>query len=109
MRHLMRDDGMDSLTITLGRDLWIEQQFVFEIKDRAPILHCAKKLRRSRTRYHVEFGKRIGLTKIIIVITEQSARRCQRIVPLINHALATDHADLRFPDLDRLSVDITYA
>ena len=109
VRHFVSDDIEDVLLLALCRELGILQQDALEVENCAPIFHRTEELRRSRSSDHVELGKRIRRSKIVVVMRKDAFRARQRIVSLIDHALACDNTDLDVPRHDCLALDIAQA
>jgi len=108
MRHLMRDDGKDTLAVGLGRAGGVEQQAGLRIEDGAPILHGIA-LKRAGRGNQIQLGQRIGRAEPAIVEMQQSRRLIERIgalgtVPALDH-----HADIDAIDLAMNALQIAHA
>ena len=87
-------DLEDRLAPRLAGDRRVDQQYVLEREDRAPILHRAEELAGARAGDIVELGQRVGRAEIFVVPGQDPGRALQRPAALLAGAAAGDDADL---------------
>src|SRR5665213_35542 len=71
VRHLMRNDHSNVLSIPFGGDSRIDQQIALKIKNRPPIFHGTEEFARAWRRNEVELRQRKRHAEIVVVVRQQ--------------------------------------
>ena len=105
----MGHGGEDALAVGLGRDLRVQQQGVFEVEDRAPVLHGAEELAAAGGGDVVQHRQRIGRAEIVVEPGQQIAGRLQGELGLGRIALLGDHPNVDAGRSDRGAIELAQA